>query len=35
MFLKNLNAQQVFHPRRFVLPKNALPLEQVIRHHRS
>jgi hypothetical protein len=33
--IKNLNAQQGFHPRRFVLPPNAIPPEQVIRHNRS
>ena len=34
MFKKNLNAQG-FHPRRLGSPKNAITLEQVLRHHRS
>jgi hypothetical protein len=35
MFSKNLNAQQGFYPHRFGSPHNAIPPEQVIRHHRS
>jgi hypothetical protein len=35
MFLKNLNAQQVFHFRRSGSPKNAIPPQKVISYARS
>jgi hypothetical protein len=35
MFLKNLNAQQVFHFRRSGSPNNAIPPQKVISHARS
>ena len=35
MFFKKLERLRGFHSRRFVLPPNAIPSEQVIHYHRS
>ena len=35
MLNNKVNAQQGFHPTPLWLPSNAIPPEQVLRHHRS